>query len=625
MDTINVEQLVFGYENGHKLLESSLEKNLIQQKEVEILSDASGSGKFKDYISCFPLIEDGYYAFAKTWYADEMERPGCVWTHMLLVKFEDIDFFSGRIDIRTLFHRPSKNSESREKYKKTLTITPSEIQMNSLFAYYVVYTLFYSEKKALIEDIRIEEFEEALLTILPKLHSRMLKDLSVCTCSYRNRYINNEIFSYQITNNGNAKKLSWDIENSIIYRSKDSIDEYPLWVKYITNIFSDNRQKEIYQFCEKYDCFEREFLKDFSKLLYATKGFEERYDLSEFIKLTDKLEQGEKIKKRTLELLFIEDDGDLNHCFDSTSIIEQLVLEMQTMSGIFKKKKLKKSAIQKNAKKIYLEGDKKEILTIFSKYIHNELNENGKAIVAKMIDLLKPSDLKTMFGMDLNICKVLISSDYRFLLCSDIWKQSRNYQLEVLSCVYNCKDLAVNDVLKCIFDNSQENISNEIYEIFQERYLDFLFEYCKSGRMKYSYQAALWGHHLAFDREKCILLLPKITDGELLVEIMKNINSYNIDSIDEIQAWLVAITNNMNYVIQNYKYQAALFLLPIVLKHDNVSGMIYDLVYSEIYQRLEKSEMDYNDWKKMDKLLPAVDIQQSWDKCLRLRLAFNKC
>ena len=66
-------------------------KSLIQQKDVEILSDASGSGKFKEYISCFPLVDDGYYVFSKTWYADEMERPGCVWTHMLLIRFEDLE------------------------------------------------------------------------------------------------------------------------------------------------------------------------------------------------------------------------------------------------------------------------------------------------------------------------------------------------------------------------------------------------------------------------------------------------------------------------------------------------------------------------------------------------------
>lgn len=81
MDEIRVEQFLFGYDNGHKVLSTSVQNRLMQQKDMEILSDASGNGRFDNYITCFPLVKDGYYVFSKTWYADEMTRPGCVWTH----------------------------------------------------------------------------------------------------------------------------------------------------------------------------------------------------------------------------------------------------------------------------------------------------------------------------------------------------------------------------------------------------------------------------------------------------------------------------------------------------------------------------------------------------------------
>lgn len=624
MNTIRIEQLIFGYENGHRLLETSLETELIQQKEVEILSDASGSGRFTDYISCFPLVADDFYAFSKTWYADEMERPGCVWTHVLLIRFKDLENISGSIDIKSLFRRPTRSVDSFKKYKETLTITPENTENKLFFSDYAIYTLFYSGKKALIEDSKFEEYEKDLLSILPKLHAKILVNLSVCTCSFKNRYIGNEVFSYQVTNIGNGKKLSWDIEDSVIYRSKNSIEEYPLWVKYLKQMLINNKQQEIYKFCEKYNCYEREFIKDFSKLLYTVKEFEECYDLSKFIDLTNKLEQGEKIRERTLELLFIEADEDMLQCFDKTSIIAQLIFEMQNMKGLFSINKLKESTIEKHAKKLYLEKDKERINIVFNKYIHNELNESGNAIVVKMIELLKPSDLDTLFDMKLNVCIVLISTNYRFLLCNDIWKQDRNYQLQVLSCVKRSRISSVNKILTCIFDNTKENISNEIYEIFGNDYLDFLFEYCKDGCMKYPYQAVLWGKHLALNREKYINLLLKIHDGSLLVEIMKNINSYDINEAEEVDKWIKAVTNNLNYLLENYKYEAALFLLPLLLKQNNIAGMLSDLVYNEINKMLEKSEVSYQDWKKMDEILPSVDVQQSWDKCLRLRIAFNK-
>lgn len=621
MDTVKVEQLLFGYKNGHKLLASSLCDRLAQQKEVEILSDSSGNGKFESYITCFPLIADGYYVFAKTWYADEMERPGCVWTHVLLIKYEDLELIQGNIDIDALFHRP-KEGISYEEYKKSIdtAIDTADIACSL----YVIYSLFYSENKALVETAKREEYEKTLLYILPKLPSETLKTLSVCTYSAQNRYFNNEVFSYQITNEGNAKKLSWDMKDYIIYQKKDSIENYPLWVKYIATMFSTNKQQTLYHYCALYDCYTREFMKDFSKLLYATKEFVEPYNLCDFIKLTKKLDDGEHIKTRTLELLFFQNNEEIYHCYDDSSINEELLSVMQDLDGLFVKKKLELSIAKKHAKKLYKERDKKKIQTALLKYIHNQLSENGKSIVAELIKLLQPADLKYFFDMDAHICSVLITSDARFLLCTDIWKQGRDYQLEMLNCARNKHTLSTDSILKCMIENTKENIRDEVYEIFKQKYVDFIYEYCRNGYLKTDAQMRLWGPHLSLDRVKCIELLPGITSGVLLVEIMKSTNSYQISMNQEIDAWLQAVDRNFNYITTNYRYEAALFLLPLVLRSNNASDRIVKLVYEDIYKRLETSTMDYMDWKKMECLLPEVDVQQSWDKCLRLRLAFWK-
>lgn len=624
MDAIRVEQLVFGYENGHRLLETSLEKKLIQQKEVEILSDASGSGMFTDYISCFPLREDGYYAFAKTWYAHEMERPGCVWTHVLLFRFEDLDYLAGSIDIKDLFARPSVHANLSAIYGEPLMVQKNYIFNHGLYSDYLIYTLFYSGKKALMEIDDSEPYEKELLSILPKFNSKMLMNLSVCTCSLRNRYINNDEFSYQITVTGNAKKLSMEMKDAIIYRKKETIEDFPLWVSYINELFSDNRQEEIYRFCEKYGNYGREFIKDFSKLLYMVKEFSAKYDLYDFLEAMNKLELGNIIKKKTLQLLLVETDEDMLRLFVLESIITRLSLEMQDMHGMFTTKKLKKDAIEKNAKMIYSENNKKQIKSIFSKYIQGELNDTGNKIVECLVSIMNPNDLCSLLDMELNCCIVLVRMDYRFFLCKEIWHKNKNYQLQVLSTIRKGQELPVNKILKCIFESTKENISNEVFDIFQNDYLDFLYDYCKEGHMKYPYQDEIWGHHLALDPKRCIKLLPQIKDGKLLVEIMKSTDSYMITEPVDGEIWISSISNNLDYIMDQYRYNAALFLLPLVLKTRHVPAEIKEMVFGEINSRLEKSEMDYSAWRRMDQILPDVDIQQSWDKCLRLRLAFGK-
>ena len=47
------------------------------------------------------------------------------------------------------------------------------------------------------------------------------------------------------------------------------------------------------------------------------------------------------------------------------------------------------------------------------------------------------------------------------------------------------------------------------------------------------------------------------------------------------------------------------------------------MVFEQINEKLESSTIDFYDWKNVSRVLPEVSLEQSWDKCLRLRLAFQ--
>jgi hypothetical protein len=53
-----------------------------------VLSDMSGPSMqsgFDEYLTGYPLPGTELFVLGRTWYAPEMERPGCVWTHSLLI------------------------------------------------------------------------------------------------------------------------------------------------------------------------------------------------------------------------------------------------------------------------------------------------------------------------------------------------------------------------------------------------------------------------------------------------------------------------------------------------------------------------------------------------------------
>src|SRR4051812_447737 len=111
--TLTLNQTLHGYNEGHRLLAASIELPPRSERLIHELSDLSGDGfysGFEEYLTAYPLPERNQklYAFARTWYASEMERPGCVWTHTLIINIEDFKFITDVNVLLELFSRPHK-------------------------------------------------------------------------------------------------------------------------------------------------------------------------------------------------------------------------------------------------------------------------------------------------------------------------------------------------------------------------------------------------------------------------------------------------------------------------------------------------------------------------------------
>src|SRR3954471_23899161 len=104
----SIHQAIHGYREGHRLLSSSLSLNPDSARAMLVLSDMSGPTMqpgFDEYLTGYPLPGSDLFVFAKTWYASEMQRPGCVWTHSLLLSCDQVSQTSGS-SLMYKFRRP---------------------------------------------------------------------------------------------------------------------------------------------------------------------------------------------------------------------------------------------------------------------------------------------------------------------------------------------------------------------------------------------------------------------------------------------------------------------------------------------------------------------------------------
>ncbi len=126
---ISLHQCLFGYDNGHRLLASSIKLSSESHSVLLPLSDlvpGLNISEVGSYWTGFPLRDLKHYALMRTWPAPEMSRPGCVWTHVIMVSFADIARFTDLGLLRYLSNRPIL-SQGYDSFSNSISIDLAEL------------------------------------------------------------------------------------------------------------------------------------------------------------------------------------------------------------------------------------------------------------------------------------------------------------------------------------------------------------------------------------------------------------------------------------------------------------------------------------------------------------------
>ncbi len=228
MSNILIHQTLHGYSDGHRLLSIS---NSISQEVANlllVLSDISGpsSGyEFGSYLTGYPL-EESLYAFARTWRASELPRPGCVWTHTLLIETEVLGRLQDPTVLLRRFQRPQ--SVPTEYYQRPLQIDdevlcgdlPQGPLTNWNTVKWVLLEL-YGNPDAKSVVVLVEnptDYEDLVIAIWLQQWSRLRQGFSFCTLALERRTLRGAPFMLQLmprrlaTQRGNSHEALIDFK-----------------------------------------------------------------------------------------------------------------------------------------------------------------------------------------------------------------------------------------------------------------------------------------------------------------------------------------------------------------------------------------------------------------------------
>ena len=202
--SIEIHQSLHGYSDGHRQLAISKKLESADSKLLLTFSDISGPGAKPDsagYLTGYPLSCSGLFALSRTWLALDMPRPGCVWTHTLLVRFADLAVIESLEELNGFFRCPG-NRKEYEKYTGTLEFSADEqstrpIRISDREGLILKKLYGYPTRRILIE--RPNAFpDDLVLALWSQQWPRLRRSFSFCSLSTRDRSSNGIKFDLQM-------------------------------------------------------------------------------------------------------------------------------------------------------------------------------------------------------------------------------------------------------------------------------------------------------------------------------------------------------------------------------------------------------------------------------------------
>lgn len=187
---MKLDQCLFGYDDGHRLLASSLPLGSETSYLTELSDLAPGAifSRSEGYWTGLPVPAIGRYVLMRTWPAPEMTRPGCVWTHALLIDPVLLESVEDLSTLQALVIRPASLLD-RNRYRDTVPFNAfqsgdSNKRVDDAIVRKLL-TSLYAMSSSIVEVASPGELDEPLFAVWSQQWPRLRRNFRFQTATSR--------------------------------------------------------------------------------------------------------------------------------------------------------------------------------------------------------------------------------------------------------------------------------------------------------------------------------------------------------------------------------------------------------------------------------------------------------
>lgn len=629
-EELMLHQALHGYSEGHRLIESSIPIPDDLKRLMQRMSDLSGTSVvsgFQDYLTGYPLQSLGAYALAKTWYAAEMSRPGCVWTHTLIIPETVMAKVVSLAALRPLFKRP--NGQSSEVYSKPVvleqnsasgleeTFTDQRMKLQAFMAAH-----YEKESRPLIiGSANSHEYSGLIFAAWSQKWPALRMSFTFCTGSLSARTFEKRPLEVQCVPIAATRQVSREIGDagsSELTLLESIAPNVPRWAVLATD---DALQKEggplrgfLWSVAD-----EKSSRGDFESFVSIYESLERQQPFSVTVDLTashfPRPLDGQHLKRTVF--------GDRKGPFVPPTNSKEILFALATTQH-HESFDVGELALKERACRLLTEQPADGCLLV-GELLRASLNPIGEEILKSLILVMSPEDARAFATGQQQFLPTLVSVNPKLATSAQLWRLAADHRRELFESVAAQTGIAP-EVLCGIVDAMLESDSDgfirraftqwgrvAIFEVldWSEAHGGSLTENCRAALSFHVSDVTGW---IATGREKTTNILAAL--AYVVAPYASRVAQ------DDTKVWL----HTLHALCKNHRkddadYVAA-FLFALALC--NAPPTPLDLV-SESFERVhllaEKQQLRDNAWSVFEPFVPELGWGKNWDRCERMRRA----